>query len=101
MTNIKKVFALVLLLAAASTSGDDIDQNEVLKLRLEGKVLPFEQIQQRIHQRYADSRFLEVELDEEDGKLIYEIEILTGEGVVRELEVDAASGEVLEDELED
>ena len=44
---------------------------------------------------------LEAELEEEDGVLVYEVEILTTAGVVRELELDARDGRVLKDEEDD
>ena len=47
------------------------------------------------------ARLLEAELDDDDGEFIYEIELLTGDGVVRELEIDARTGRVLEDEVDD
>jgi uncharacterized membrane protein YkoI len=51
--------------------------------------------------RYPGSRVLEVELEEEHGRYSYEMEVLTAQGVVRELELDARTGELLQDELED
>jgi uncharacterized membrane protein YkoI len=43
----------------------------------------------------------ETELEHEDGKQVYEIEIVTAEGVEMEIEIDAATGAVLEVEAED
>lgn len=43
----------------------------------------------------------ETELDREDGMQVYEIEILTADGVEMEVEINAATGEVLEVEAED
>ena len=42
----------------------------------------------------------ETELDREDGKLIYEIEILTADGLEMEVEIDAETGAVLEVEAD-
>lgn len=94
---------LGLSLCAASFTGsaDDIDQDDVLELRRSGKVLPLQRILEPVFERYPDMLILEVELEEDDGKYYYELEILVGEGMVRELEIDALSGEVVEDELED
>ena len=44
---------------------------------------------------------LEVELEDEHGRILYELEVLTSGGTVRELQFDARSGELLEDEEED
>jgi uncharacterized membrane protein YkoI len=43
----------------------------------------------------------ETELEREDGVLVYEIEILTADGVEMEVEINADSGEILEIEAED
>ena len=44
---------------------------------------------------------IEVEKETEDGETVFEIEILTAEGVEYEIEVSAVSGEILEVEAED
>jgi uncharacterized membrane protein YkoI len=43
----------------------------------------------------------ETELEREDGMQVYEIEILTADGVEMEVEIDAQTGAVLEIEVED
>lgn len=44
---------------------------------------------------------IEAEIERENGKLIWEIEIVDQQNQVYELEIDANSGEILEKELED
>ena len=61
----------------------------------------FQAILRQADERYPGARLLEAELDDDDGEFIYEIELLTGDGVVRELEIDARTGRVLEDEVDD
>ena len=79
----------------------DVDQDEALRLRQSGEVLSFQAILRQADERYPGARLLEAELDDDDGEFIYEIELLTGDGVVRELEIDARTGRVLEDEVDD
>jgi len=55
---------------------------------------------QQALQRHPGAHLLEAELEEEDERYVYEIELLTGEGVARELELDARTGEVLKDEVD-
>lgn len=78
----------------------DVDQDEALRLRQSGEVLSFQAILRQAEERYPGARLLEAELDDDDGELIYEIELLTDDGVVRELEIDARTGRVLEDEVD-
>lgn len=46
-------------------------------------------------------KVLEAELESEDGKAIYEVEIVNTAGETREFEIDAQSGKVLSSEVED
>ena len=46
-------------------------------------------------------RFLEAELELDDGRYIYELELVTRDRRVMELEYDAVSGELLDAEEDD
>jgi len=92
--------ALALLLSSGATARD-ISQNEVLELRRRGELLPFEQVIALVETRHPGAQILEVELEEDDGRYLYELEILTRDNRVRELELDARDGRILDDELED
>ena len=46
-------------------------------------------------------KVLEAELESEDGKAIFEVEIVNTAGETREFEIDAQSGKFLSSELED
>lgn len=97
-----RVIAFGLLLTLAfSSRARDLDQDEALRLRREGVILPLEQLLHGAMQRHPGAVLIEAELEEEDGVLVYEIEVLTKDGVVRELELHAATGEVLKDEEDD
>ncbi|WP_374761345.1 PepSY domain-containing protein [Pseudomonas sp. sp1636] len=92
----------MLLLALNGTAGArDLDQDEALRLRREGLILPLEQLMRTALQRYPGATLLEAELEEEDDILVYELELLTSRGVVRELELDARDGRILKDEVDD
>lgn len=53
--------------------------------------------------RHPDARLLEADLEEDDDHYLYEIELLTREGVVceLELELDGRTGKIMEDEEDD
>jgi uncharacterized membrane protein YkoI len=89
---------LALLLAATPAASRDLDQDEALRLRREGLIQPLEQLLQRAMQRHPGARLLEAELEEDDGLYVYEIELLTADGIARELELDASDGRLLKDE---
>jgi len=59
-----------------------------------GQVLPLTRILAIAEQR-APGDVLKVELEGDDGKLVYEVKILGRNGRVRELDIDARTGTVL------
>ena len=79
---------------------DDIGQDEVLELVEQGRIAPLQQFIDDALLRYP-GRFLSAELEADDGRYVYEIEVITRERVVMELEYDALSGELLEVEEDD
>ena len=62
---------------------------------------PLESLLARVRERHPGATLLEVELEGKHDRLIYELEVLSAGGQVRELEFDARSGELLHDEEED
>lgn len=97
----KRLWVVSLMAFCSLALGRDLGQDEALRLRQQGVILPLEQLVQKALGLHAGSKLLEVELEEEDGLYVYEIELLTSEGIVREVKVNAANGEVLEDEVDD
>ena len=96
----RAALAALLLALVPLAPALDVDQDEALRLRQSGEVLSFQAILRQAEERYPGARLLEAELEDDDGELIYEIELLTDDGVVRELEIDARTGRVLEDEVD-
>lgn len=96
----RAALAALLLALVPLAPALDVDQDEALRLRQSGEVLSFQAILREAEARHPGARLLEAELDDDDGELIYEIELLTRDGVVRELEIDARSGRLLEDEVD-
>ena len=95
------LLASLLLVLSFSLSARDLNHDEARRLLREGQILPLEQMLQQARERYPDAELLEVELEEEDGILVYEVELITAEGSIRELELDARDGRLLKDEVED
>jgi uncharacterized membrane protein YkoI len=90
--------ALCLVLVCVSIQARDLDQDEALSLRQRGAILPLEQLMDMALARYPGSRLLEAELEEKHGIYVYEFEVLTTEGIVRELKFDARDSRLLKDE---
>lgn len=98
----KRRFALLaLILTCTLVQARDLDQDEALSLRQRGVILPLEQFIEQALARYPGSRLLEAELEEKHDRYVYEVELLTAEGVVRELKFDARDSRLLKDEEDD
>ncbi|MHA6493017.1 PepSY domain-containing protein [Pseudomonas borbori] len=97
----RSLVALSLVVLTFGSAARDLDQDEALSLRRDGLILPLERLMQSALERYPGAVLLEVELEEEDDVLMYEVELVTTQGIVRELELDANSGQILKDEVED
>lgn len=85
--------ALLLALAPRAPAKDDDHERARDALRA-GEVLPLSTLLERL-QRSHPGRVLEVELEREDGRWIYEVKLLEPGGRLLRLDVDARSGEVL------
>ncbi|WP_296248137.1 PepSY domain-containing protein [Pseudomonas sp. UBA4194] len=96
-----RAFTLSLLAFCSLAMARDLDQDEALRLRQQGVILPLEQLLNQALARYPGARLLEAELEEKHDKFVYEVELLTTAGVVREIKLDAASGDLLKDEEDD
>jgi len=104
----RRLLALLLTLAALSLApavrADDdrgrSDHDDARRAYERGEAQPLSQILKRV-QTVVPGEVLEVEMDREDGRLVYEIEVLQRSGRVLEVTVDARSGAVLSVEDDD
>jgi uncharacterized membrane protein YkoI len=94
------VVGMTSLLPVAAAAGDRIDQDEARELVQRGEMLPLTELLERHADRTA-GHLLDVDLEREHGRLVYEIEVLGSDGRVREFELDARDGRLLKEELED
>ena len=99
------LLALLLLVPGAHAGGDrerdrdrdrdrDHDHERARAAVQAGQVLPLATLLQQL-QRSHPGQVLEVELDRDDGRWIYELKLLQGGGQLLKLELDAATGQVL------
>jgi uncharacterized membrane protein YkoI len=88
------------LLLLAAPAGAERDHDRARRALERGEIRPLHAILPEVEARF-DARLLEVELEREHGRFAYEMELITREGRIVEVLVDAASGEVLDYESED
>ena len=84
-----------------SALGDDSDFNaqQIRKMVSQGKILPLETIL-KINKPLIEGTLLDLEVESEHGKIIYELEFLRQNGDVVELIIDAKTGKLLDQEIE-
>jgi uncharacterized membrane protein YkoI len=80
------------LRAAPALARDDQDRARAALAA--GEIRPLSEILAEVERRYI-GRVIEVELDREDGRWVYELKLLPPSGRVYELEVDAATAALL------
>jgi uncharacterized membrane protein YkoI len=98
---VKLVMTLVMTLVVsgllpalpASAHGDDDHERARAALRA-GEVLPLATLLERL-QRSHPGRVLEVELERDDGRWVYEVKLLRADGQLLKLALDARNGDVL------
>lgn len=93
------LIGLCLALAAvfATAHADAVDADTARRARAAGTIQPVEQLLTRV-ERECRGRFVEMELEEDDGRWIYEIKLIGPRGDVAELEYDARDLRLLEAE---
>ena len=90
------LFPLVAVLGEGSArAGEELE--ELRELHREGEIQSLEAVLKRARERVPEGRLVEAELHREEGRLLYEVEILDGDGVLHELFFDARTGEWLPD----
>lgn len=89
---LRLLLVLLLMLPAPALADDDHDR--ALLLRHKGEIMPLTDILTRVAGSYPGQP-LEVELKERKPHLAYEIKLLGEDGVVREITVDAVTGNIL------
>ncbi len=70
------------------------DHAEARRLHNTGQILTLETIIATHRRQHPGGQLLEAELERERGRYIYEIKMLSEDGVVREFKYDARSGEL-------
>ncbi len=81
-------------------AGSHISDAQVREWVAAGRIMSFVDIY-AINKSRLDGRLLDLEVELEDGEIVYEIEVLRDDGEVREFHIDATTGAVLKEERDD
>ncbi len=89
------LLALAVVAGPPARADDDHDRARAAVAR--GEVLALATLLDRVPLREGE-RLLDAELEREDGRWIYELELIDRDGRVREIELDARDGRRIEDD---
>lgn len=87
--------AVTLALVPMAAHADRRDHERARAAVQAGQLMPLPALLEKL-QRQVPGQVLEVELDEEHGRWVYELKLLQPGGRLLKLEVDAATGQVLQ-----
>lgn len=79
---------------------DGLDAGEARAAVLRGEILSLDRILELLRKDFP-GEIVELQLELEDGILIYEFDILSPDGRLNEIEIEAATGRIFEVEEED
>lgn len=101
----KKLTALFTIAALAVSVGvaqaRDLGPDEALKLRDAGTIQSFERLNAAAIGKHPGAVVEETELEHEQGRYIYQVELRDAQGVQWDLELDASTAQVLQDHRDD
>ena len=83
-----------MLLGPLHAAFADDDYMEAKRLLETGEILPLEDLLKNLRQIFP-GKILEIELEREDHQIVYEVELLGKDGIVREIYINARTGKVL------
>ena len=79
----------------------DIGPDEALKLRDAGTIQSFESLNETALKQHPGAKVEETELEEENGRYLYKVELRDAQNQQWDLKLDAATGEVLKNRKDD
>ena len=96
--SLTRILLLQAMLSASSMAWAG-DHERARALLEQGKILSLSEIMKQASSQIP-GKILEVELEEEEGKIVYEIEFLSEHNVVMEMFIDAHTGQIISIEEE-
>lgn len=100
---------LALLFATSLTAGAnlalandrDVGPDEAQRLREAGTIQSFEALNEAALAQHPGARVEDTELEEEDGRFIYKVEVRDTQNQQWDLKLDASTGEILKNRRDD
>ena len=91
------MLATLMILSPLHSAMADDDYIEARRLLDAGEILPLEVILKDVRKQFPGN-VLDIELEREGREIVYEVEVLGEDSVIREVYIDARTGKVLSSE---
>jgi uncharacterized membrane protein YkoI len=101
MNKLTALFAIAILGTTGLAQARDLGPDEALRLRDAGTVKSFEELNAAAVAKHPGAKVEDTELEEEYGRLVYQVELRDAQGVQWDVELDAKTGAVLKDHQDD
>ena len=95
------VMAATLTLISLGAQARDLGLDEAVKLRDAGRIQSFEKLNQTALAQHPGGVVQDTELENEWGRYVYQLEVVDAQGVEWDIELDAATGEILKNHQDD
>ena len=86
---------------ASTAHARDLGPDKAVQLLEAGKVQSFEKLNQAALANHPDGTLGDTELEEQYGKYVYQVELRDAQGVEWDIDLNAATGEILHEERDD
>jgi uncharacterized membrane protein YkoI len=93
--------ATALTLSAGLAQADDVPVNQIPQLVKEGKIKPVEELNQIVLKLHPGATITDSDLDNHFNGYEYEVELKDAKGVEWDVDLNAATGEVLKNKQDD
>ncbi|HBT33657.1 MAG TPA: peptidase [Pusillimonas sp.] len=91
--------AMVLAVASVAVHADDVRVDEAFRLASDGIIKSFDSLNQTVLDT-RQGRITDTELENNRGNYVYKVTVLDSKGQEWEIKVDAVTGKVIEEELD-
>ncbi len=89
------------LMISAGLAQADVSPAKTVELSTSGAILAFDKLDQTALSQHPNATILDTELDESYGRYIYQVDLRDDKGQKWEVEMDAATGEILKNKKDD
>tara|TARA_R110000787_G_scaffold286413_1_gene404709 strand:- start:6020 stop:6319 length:300 start_codon:yes stop_codon:yes gene_type:complete len=98
----KRIIAIAALTGFSATLAfADVRVDEAAQLQQDGKIKPFSALNEIAMKEYPDAKITDTELEDSYGKYVYQVELRDAAGKEWDVDIDAATGEVLRSQQDD